>query len=282
MLWPVAPATATQGGRSDWDPYVGTADRCPRADRGVVGGSVGIRVRARLARRRGRGARREWSSSRADAAKVQEIVRRFQDTNHTPGVLIGIWSPKGTFVSATGVADLATGEPLNTDMQFKIASQTKTFTANLILQLVGEGKISLDDHISKWIAGVPNGRPDHHPRAPQPHQRPRGRLLSPGHPSAPGYRLYRRLPAHDRGDGASGRGARHEVVLQQLRLQPARASGGAGHRPGPEHGDPKADRHAARPPPNLPSDLRQRPPPAVHPRLRDRRGRPHPGAHCLR
>ena len=48
-------------------------------------------------------------------------------------------------------------------MQFKIASQTKTFTANLILQLVGEGKISLSDHISKWIAGVPNGRPDHDP-----------------------------------------------------------------------------------------------------------------------
>ena len=42
-------------------------------------------------------------------------------------------------------------------MQFKIASQTKAFTANLILQLVGEGKVSFDDHISKWVAGVPNG-----------------------------------------------------------------------------------------------------------------------------
>ena len=90
-------------------------------------------------------------------AQVREIVRIFQETNNTPGVLIGIWSPEGTFVSATGVADLATGEPLNTDMQFKIASQTKTFVAHLILQLVGEGKVSLDDHISKWIAGVPNG-----------------------------------------------------------------------------------------------------------------------------
>jgi D-alanyl-D-alanine carboxypeptidase len=42
-------------------------------------------------------------------------------------------------------------------MQFKIASQTKPFVATLILQLVGEGKVSLGDHISKWIAGVPNG-----------------------------------------------------------------------------------------------------------------------------
>ena len=90
-------------------------------------------------------------------AHVERIVRRFQDVNRTPGVLIGIWSPKGTFVSATGVADLASGQPLKAGMQFKIASQTKTFTANLILQLVGEGKVSLGDHISKWIAGVPNG-----------------------------------------------------------------------------------------------------------------------------
>ena len=65
--------------------------------------------------------------------------------------------PEGNFVSATGVADLTTGTPLKTDMQFKIASQTKAFTADLILQLVGEGKVSLDDHISKWVAGVPNG-----------------------------------------------------------------------------------------------------------------------------
>src|SRR5262245_2520552 len=90
-------------------------------------------------------------------AKVEQIIRQFLDTNHNPGVLIGIWSPRGTFVSARGVADLATGAPLTTDMQFKIASQTKAFTAVLILQLVGEKKVSLDDHISRWVAGVPNG-----------------------------------------------------------------------------------------------------------------------------
>ena len=90
-------------------------------------------------------------------AKVQEIVHRFQETNQTPGVLVAIWSPRGRFVSATGVADLVTGEPLNADMQFKIASQTKTFTANLILQLVGEGRISARRPYLNWIAGVPNG-----------------------------------------------------------------------------------------------------------------------------
>ena len=93
----------------------------------------------------------------ATLARLHQVVRQFKDTNHTPGVLVGIWSPKGTFVTASGVADLATGAPLRTDMQFKIASQTKTFTADLILQLVSEHKLSLDDHISRWVSGVPNG-----------------------------------------------------------------------------------------------------------------------------
>ena len=78
---------------------------------------------------------------------MRQIVRRFRDTNRTPGVMVGIWSPRGTFVTATGVADLGTGKRLNANMQFKIASHTKTLTANLILQLVGERKIFLGDHI---------------------------------------------------------------------------------------------------------------------------------------
>ena len=90
-------------------------------------------------------------------AKVQRVVRQFMRTNHTPGALIDIWGPKGRYVKAKGVADLATGERLDKRMQFKLASQTKSFTATLILQLVGEGKVSLGDRISDWIAGVPNG-----------------------------------------------------------------------------------------------------------------------------
>jgi D-alanyl-D-alanine carboxypeptidase len=90
-------------------------------------------------------------------AKVRQVVRRFTQTNRTPGVLIDIWGPKGRYVKAKGVADLATGKRLDKRMQFKLASQTKSFTATLILQLVGEGKVSLGDHISDWITGVPNG-----------------------------------------------------------------------------------------------------------------------------
>ena len=93
----------------------------------------------------------------ATVKRLDELVRRFQDVNQTPGALIGIWSPQGTYISPTGVADVTTKAPLELDMQFKIASQTKSFTGNLALQLVSEGEVDLDDHISKWIDGVPNG-----------------------------------------------------------------------------------------------------------------------------
>ena len=37
------------------------------------------------------------------------------------------------------------------------ASAAKTFTAVVVLQLAGEGRLSLDDPVSRWIDGVPNG-----------------------------------------------------------------------------------------------------------------------------
>ncbi|GAA0316345.1 serine hydrolase domain-containing protein [Sphingomonas oligophenolica] len=37
------------------------------------------------------------------------------------------------------------------------ASAGKTFTAVVVLQLVQEGKISLDDRVSRWVKDVPNG-----------------------------------------------------------------------------------------------------------------------------
>jgi len=93
----------------------------------------------------------------ATLERVEGVVRQFKDVNQTPGALVGVWTPDATYVSATGVSDIATDALLEPDMQFKIASQTKAFTANLVLQLVGEGTVGLDDHISKWIDGVPNG-----------------------------------------------------------------------------------------------------------------------------
>ncbi|MBB1255804.1 serine hydrolase domain-containing protein [Streptomyces alkaliterrae] len=56
-----------------------------------------------------------------------------------------------------GVADLRTGAPVPARTTFRIASTTKTFVAVTLLQLVGEGRLSLDDPVERWLPGVVRG-----------------------------------------------------------------------------------------------------------------------------
>jgi D-alanyl-D-alanine carboxypeptidase len=48
--------------------------------------------------------------------------------------------------------------PLRSRQDFRVASITKSFVATVVLQLVGEGKLSLGDSMERWLPGlVPNG-----------------------------------------------------------------------------------------------------------------------------
>ncbi|MEV7028140.1 serine hydrolase domain-containing protein, partial [Kitasatospora sp. NPDC093558] len=58
---------------------------------------------------------------------------------------------------AAGLADLATGEKARPDQRFRIASNTKSFVSTVLLQLEGEGRLSLDDSVEKWLPGVVEG-----------------------------------------------------------------------------------------------------------------------------
>ncbi|MFD9485908.1 serine hydrolase domain-containing protein [Streptomyces sp. NPDC059991] len=88
--------------------------------------------------------------------KAIEDVRRQADI---PGVVVGLWMPgKGNYVRATGVADTTTGRPMSTDFFTRIGSETKTFTVTALLKLVDDHRVRLDDPISTYIRGVPNGR----------------------------------------------------------------------------------------------------------------------------
>ncbi|MFE7190837.1 serine hydrolase domain-containing protein [Kitasatospora sp. NPDC057541] len=66
-------------------------------------------------------------------------------------------SAGGDATATSGVGDLADGRPVPADGHFRIASVTKTFVATVVLQLVGEGRLSLDDRIERWLPGVVSG-----------------------------------------------------------------------------------------------------------------------------
>ncbi|MFF5210317.1 serine hydrolase domain-containing protein [Streptosporangium sp. NPDC000396] len=74
------------------------------------------------------------------------------------GVQARLITPDGRNLTATsGVADLTSRRPVSPNGYFRIASVTKTFVATVILQLAGDGRLSLDDTVEQWLPGVVSG-----------------------------------------------------------------------------------------------------------------------------
>jgi D-alanyl-D-alanine carboxypeptidase len=74
-----------------------------------------------------------------------------------PGAMVLLRTPQGNFTFGYGATELGGKTPPRGDMYFRIASNTKTMTAAVIVQLAQEGKLSLEDKVSKYLDGVPNG-----------------------------------------------------------------------------------------------------------------------------
>jgi D-alanyl-D-alanine carboxypeptidase len=92
------------------------------------------------------------------AATLQAKIPEVMAQNAIPGAVVKILSPENGDWSATfGTAELGTSTPMSIDDFFRIGSNTKTMTSTVILQLVGEGLLSLDDPISKFRPDVPGG-----------------------------------------------------------------------------------------------------------------------------
>lgn len=76
-----------------------------------------------------------------------------------PGVMAAVSVPgRCDWSTVRGTANLATGAPLQASDYTRVGSVTKTMTATAILELMDRGRLSLDDPISKYVSGVPNGR----------------------------------------------------------------------------------------------------------------------------
>ncbi|RJO76461.1 class A beta-lactamase-related serine hydrolase [Nocardia panacis] len=76
-----------------------------------------------------------------------------------PGGLATVSENGRDVVRASGVGDRAAGVPLSVDQAWRvrIGSVTKTFTSAVIMQLVGEGKIGLDEPIETYLPGLLRG-----------------------------------------------------------------------------------------------------------------------------
>ena len=75
--------------------------------------------------------------------------RRSSDTK-TPGVAVAIvHRDLPEWVAGVGLADVATGRPATAETLFRIGSASKTFISLAVLELVDEGKLTLDTPLRK-------------------------------------------------------------------------------------------------------------------------------------
>src|SRR5438874_9161070 len=92
-----------------------------------------------------------------DKAALQTMVDTTARELLIPGAMVLLRTPQGEFTVTYGTTLLGANSPPTVDTHFRIASNTKRMTAAVIVLLAQEGKLSLDDPVSKYVSGVPNG-----------------------------------------------------------------------------------------------------------------------------
>jgi CubicO group peptidase (beta-lactamase class C family) len=93
----------------------------------------------------------------ASVAELETRIERLRVSSHIPAVTAVI--AKGqeiVWMKGFGTADLATNRPAADTTIYHLASLTKPFASTVILQLVDEGKVSLDDPITTYGITLPS------------------------------------------------------------------------------------------------------------------------------
>jgi CubicO group peptidase (beta-lactamase class C family) len=84
--------------------------------------------------------------------EIDRIFRAYATDQKIPGMVWGVViDGRLAHVETFGVRDRSSQAKVTPDTAFRIASMTKSFTALAILKLRDEGKLSLDEPVSKWI-----------------------------------------------------------------------------------------------------------------------------------
>ena len=92
-----------------------------------------------------------------DPVAIQSAVEAVAREFLVPGALVALHTPKDEFVFGYGTTELGAANQPRANTHFRAASNSKTMTAAVILQLAQEQRLRLDDPISRYVQDVPNG-----------------------------------------------------------------------------------------------------------------------------
>jgi D-alanyl-D-alanine carboxypeptidase len=88
-----------------------------------------------------------------DRPELQKAIEEMVESGFT-GVTMRVHDERGTWVGSAGVRKLGESAKPPTNGHVRIGSNTKTFTATVVLQLVAEGTIGLDDPVADRLPGL--------------------------------------------------------------------------------------------------------------------------------
>ena len=95
------------------------------------------------------------SFSETGKTAIDNYLSRLIEETYLPGLVAIVTDGDGVIYSgAFGDQDVARGRPMALDTIFRIASMTKPITSVGVMMLVEEGRIDLDDPISRYLPGV--------------------------------------------------------------------------------------------------------------------------------
>ena len=92
-----------------------------------------------------------------DQASLQAVVEKATKEMLVPGAVVMIRTPQGSYTAAVGTTELGEQTPPDAKTHFRIASNSKTMTAALIVLLAQDGKLKFTDPVSDYVPDVPNG-----------------------------------------------------------------------------------------------------------------------------
>ncbi|MFF4187318.1 serine hydrolase domain-containing protein [Streptomyces sp. NPDC001691] len=110
----------------------------------VLGISAGPATAASPAPPAARAAAHLDSGSLDTAALRAAIAKAGQPGADATAALVRVGGGEGRWVGSAGVHDLASSTPADPDARFRAGSVTKVFTAAMVLQLAGEGRVDLN------------------------------------------------------------------------------------------------------------------------------------------
>lgn len=91
------------------------------------------------------------------SSRLQAALDARMAQNRVPGALVGVFTPNGSWTSATGFSDVEARTPIAFSDNSSWRSITKSFTVTMVLQLVAEGRLDLDAPVTDYVDGVPRG-----------------------------------------------------------------------------------------------------------------------------